>query len=96
FFPFCKTDSGLDHYRCQLKTASWQYFPEKQEMIFTISANRFLRGMVRLIVGACVQTAQGQMQLADIKNAMDQQTMLRKSLSAPPQGLFLTKVDYSF
>jgi len=94
FFPFCKTNSGLDAYHCALKTAFWEILPDAQGLIFHITANRFLRGMVRLIVGACVQTGIGQLSVADIKNALDKQQHLPKSLSAPPQGLFLTSILY--
>jgi tRNA pseudouridine38-40 synthase len=94
FFPFCKTDSGLEHYRCTLREA---YREEKEHMlVFHIVSNRFLRGMVRLIVGACVQVAAGQLALADIQTALEDQTPLQKSLSAPPQGLFLTDIQYPY
>lgn len=94
FFPFCKTNSGLEAYHCTLKAAHWEILPDARGLIFHISANRFLRGMVRLIVGASVQVGVGQLSFADIKNALDQQIHLPKSLSAPPQGLFLTDVKY--
>jgi len=96
FFPFCKTDSGLEHYHCALKAAFWQKHPEEHQWVFHITANRFLRGMVRLIVGACVQVGRGQLQVADVKTALEEQKPLKKSLSAPPQGLFLTDVKYPF
>lgn len=94
FFPFCKSDSGLDHYRCELKAAFWEPRPEEHRWIFHITANRFLRGMVRLIVGASIQVGRGQLQVADIQSALEEQKPLKKSLSAPPQGLFLTEVKY--
>lgn len=94
FFPFCKTDSGLDAYHCTMKRATWERLPDTQGLVFQITANRFLRGMVRLIVGACVQTAVGQLKVADVQEALEKQQYLRKSLSAPPQGLFLTDVRY--
>ncbi|MFN0216445.1 MAG: tRNA pseudouridine(38-40) synthase TruA [Saprospiraceae bacterium] len=96
FFPFCKSDSGLEHYNCNLKAAFWQQRPEEHQWHFNITANRFLRGMVRLIVGACVQAGRGQLDLVDVKKALDQQLPLKKSLSAPPQGLFLTDVKYPY
>lgn len=94
FFPFCKSNSGLEHYNCVLKSAFWEQRPDDQEWVFHIRANRFLRGMVRLIVGACVQVGRGQLQVDDIKNALEAQKSLKKSLSAPPTGLFLTDVKY--
>jgi tRNA pseudouridine38-40 synthase len=96
FFPFCKTHSGVDSYKCDLKSARWEYLPEAHLLLFHITANRFLRGMVRLIVGACVQAGIGQITVEDVKTALDQQKMLKKSLSVPPQGLFLTDVKYPY
>lgn len=96
FFPFCKSDSGLEHYACALKAAYWEQRPDEHQWVFHISANRFLRGMVRLIVGASVQVGNGQLLLSDIRAALDEQKTLKKSLSAPPQGLFLTDVKYPF
>jgi len=96
FFPFCKSDSGLEHYTCELKSAYWEQRPEEHRWIFHITANRFLRGMVRLIVGACVQVGRGQLSLSDVQRALDDQVPLKKSLSVPPQGLFLTDVRYRY
>ncbi len=96
FFPFCKSDSGLEHYACTLKTAFWEQRPDVYQWIFHITANRFLRGMVRLIVGASIQVGRGQLAVADVKAALEEQNTLKKSLSAPPHGLFLTDVKYPF
>lgn len=96
FYPFCKTDSGLEHFNCDLRAAFWEQNPETHQWIFHITANRFLRGMVRLIVGACIQVGRGQLQISDIQEALETQKPLKKSLSAPPQGLFLTDVKYPF
>lgn len=96
FFPFCKTHSGVEHYACALTASHWVAMPEEQRLEFHVSANRFLRGMVRLIVGACVQVGQGKLQVADIRRAMDAQAMLKKSWSVPPQGLALNGVKYPY
>lgn len=94
FFPFCKTDSGTEGYTCTLESAQWVHSPDTQRLIFHITANRFLRGMVRLVVGACINAGMGKIQVEDVKAALDTQKMLKKSLSVPPQGLFLTAVEY--
>jgi tRNA pseudouridine38-40 synthase len=94
FYPFCKTHSGVDHYRCQLMEARWEYVADQHQFIFHISANRFLRGMVRLIVGACMQVGIGQLTLEDVRKALNEQTHLPKSWSVPPDGLFLTDIQY--
>jgi tRNA pseudouridine38-40 synthase len=94
FLPFCKTDSGTEGYGCELKSAFWEHKPDEYRLIFHITANRFLRGMVRLIVGACVNAGLGKIEVADVQSALDEQKPLKKSLSVPPQGLFLTGVRY--
>ena len=94
FTPFCKTNSDAKTMKCQLSRAEWVF--EGDQAVFYISANRFLRGMVRLIVGACVNVGLGQMSLDDLKKAMDEQSPLIKSYSVPPTGLFLTEVKYPF
>lgn len=94
FFPFCKTNSGAEHYRCQLTGARWEYRPDEQRLVFYISANRFLRGMVRLIVGACIQAGTGQLSIDAIQKALDTQTALPKNLSVPADGLYLTAIQY--
>ena len=94
FLPFCKTDSGVDSYVCQMKHAGWEHLPAQHRMVFHVTANRFLRGMVRLVVGACMNVGLGKIDLEDIQAALDQQQRLKKSLSVPPQGLFLTDVKY--
>ena len=96
FSPFCKTDSGTEGYDCEMKTAFWEYQPDAYRLIFYITANRFLRGMVRLIVGACVNAGLGKIETGDVKSALDEQKPLKKSLSVPPQGLFLTGVKYPY
>jgi tRNA pseudouridine38-40 synthase len=94
FAPFCKTHSDAKTMKCQLSHAEWIF--EGNKAVFHISANRFLRGMVRLIVGACVNVGLGQMRLEDLKKAMDEQSPLVKSYSVPPTGLFLTEVKYPY
>jgi tRNA pseudouridine38-40 synthase len=94
FFPFCKTDSSTEGYGCEMKMAFWEYKPEEYRLVFHITANRFLRGMVRLIVGACINAGLGKIRIEEVKSALDDQKPLKKSLSVPPQGLFLTGVKY--
>ncbi len=94
FAPFCKTNSDAQTMRCELSEASWVF--TKNGAVFTIASNRFLRGMVRLVVGACVNVGLGQLDLADVKHALDTQTPLIKSYSVPPTGLFLSRIIYPF
>ncbi len=96
FLPFCKTDGGNDHYRCAIRLARWQYLSSEEQLVFHIAANRFLRGMVRLIVGTCLGVGNGTLSLEAVQQALEEQIPLTKALSAPAQGLALTDVRYPY
>jgi len=92
FAPFCKTNSDAFTMQCQLREARWDF--AEGEWTFHISANRFLRGMVRLIVGMCLRVGEGKLSLEELRRAMDNQERLPKPWSAPAAGLYLSKVEY--
>lgn len=96
FFPFCKTNSDVKTMKCEMKKAVWVLDEKNQKMVFYISANRFLRGMVRLIVGMCLNVGLGKISLKEVREALENQTRLKKNLSVPPQGLFLTEIKYPY
>lgn len=102
FAPFCKTHSDARTMRCDLRRSEWVVAEAQPgaaaaepEFHFHIAADRFLRGMVRLIVGACVQHALGRLSLGELQAAMAAQTPLPRPLSVPADGLYLTEVRYS-
>ncbi len=95
FQPFCKSNHDAKTLQCALTRSEWQQADE-HNLTFHISANRFLRGMVRLIVGMCLNVGLNKITLNDVKTALDQQVLLQKSWSVPPEGLFLTEVRYPF
>lgn len=95
FYPFCKSDHDAKTLRCELSRSEWVQ-NTSQHLAFHITANRFLRGMVRLIVGMCLNVGLGKLTLLEVKDALNKQTLLPKSWSVPPEGLFLTAVQYPF
>lgn len=94
FFPFCKTGHDAKTMKCQLYRSEWVYHEQKGELHFHISANRFLRGMVRLIVGMSVNVGLQKLTLEEVTTALQNQNRLSQSLSVSPAGLFLTEVAY--
>lgn len=96
FFPFCKSNTDVKTMICKLQRAEWEEVEAGQKLIFHIAADRFLRGMVRLIVGMCLNIGTEKITLAEVKQAMDTQKRLPKSLSVAPHGLFLTDIRYPF
>lgn len=94
FKPFCKTRSDAHTYRCTLTEATWHN--EGGQWRFRITANRFLRGMVRLVVGACLNVGRGKLDLDALIEAMDTQEPLKRPFAVPAQGLFLTDIHYPY
>ena len=93
FFPFCISNSGTGNYEVDIHECKWAA-PVEGHLVLTITANRFLRGMVRLITGMCVNFAIGQITLEEVRQSLSDQTLLPKSLSIPAHGLYLTEVVY--
>lgn len=92
FKPFCKTGSDAEHFRCALTESLWTF--DKDGAIYSIKANRFLRGMVRLTVGACLNAGLGKITLQELRQSLDQQTPLPHAWSVPAEGLYLENVRY--
>lgn len=96
FYPFCKTHHDSQTYRCELKRSEWVPGPDGFSLSYHIAANRFLRGMVRLIVGMCLNVGTGKLELDTVRRALDEQSRLQRSTSAPPEGLYLRDIRYPF
>jgi tRNA pseudouridine38-40 synthase len=96
FYPFCKTHHDAQTYRCTLQRSEWILHPDGQSMSYHIAANRFLRGMVRLIVGMCINVGLEKLSLNTVRQALEEQTRLERSTSAPPEGLYLRDIRYPF
>ncbi|MBB6609492.1 tRNA pseudouridine(38-40) synthase TruA [Pontibacter sp. Tf4] len=92
FTTFSKVKGDTKHYRCNMYEAHWQQ--QGDELTFTIRANRFLRGMVRLIVGALVDVGRGKLTIAQFEQMIASQDRSQASGAAPSEGLYLARVEY--
>jgi len=92
FTTFSKVKGDTLHYRCQMLAANWQQ--TGPDLLFTIKANRFLRGMVRLVVGTLLDVGTGKISVAAFKEIIAAQDRRQASGAAPAAGLFLTQVTY--
>jgi tRNA pseudouridine38-40 synthase len=92
FTTFSKVKGDTLHYRCTITQAHWRQ--EGDLLIFTIKANRFLRGMVRLVVGTLLDVGKGKLTVAQFREAIERQDRKLASGAAPAEGLFLHKVEY--
>lgn len=93
FINFCIPDPNQNlTTECDLKESKWH---EEDEMIvYTISANRFLRHMVRRLVGSMVQVASGRQTTEWFQDLLDGEAVKQKGHSAPSHGLYLDFVAY--
>ena len=63
-------------------------------LIFTVKANRFLRNMVRAIVGTMLDIGQEKIEPEKIKDIIESKNRSNAGYSVPPNGLFLTHIGY--
>jgi len=94
FGPFCKTTSDAKTMYCQIMEACWLFDRDHDSYEFHISANRFLRGMVRLIAGASLQVGLGKMNMVELREALVNQQPLSKPWAVPAEGLYLKSILY--
>jgi tRNA pseudouridine38-40 synthase len=92
FTSFSKVKGDTLHYRCQMHAAFWQ--ETEHGLRFTIRANRFLRGMARLVVGTLLDVGSGKISPRDFQDILAAQDRRRASGAAPAAALFLTQVTY--
>lgn len=96
FFPFCKSNNDASTMECQLYRSEWEWDPVEKKAVYHIAANRFLRGMVRLIVGMCLNVGAGKLKIETVEAALNSQHLLQPSSSAPAHGLALTEIRYPY
>ncbi len=92
FRSFCKAKSEVNHHRCTIYHNRWFY--RDALLVYEISANRFLHGMVRTIVGAMVELGRGKFSLDDFIHGVESRDRKCMPFSAPAQGLILEEVRY--
>lgn len=99
FQSFSKVNTDVNTFDCTIFEAYWTRSETKQEenkLIFTISANRFLRNMVRSIVGTLVNIGLHKITLADFKTIIESKNREKAGFSVPAHGLYLTKIEYPY
>ncbi len=93
FTSFSKTKTDTKTNLCQVTRAEWEEL-ESGVWRFTITANRFLRNMVRAIVGTLVEVGRGRMTVDDFRHVIEQKDRCRAGESVPAHGLFLVDIQY--
>lgn len=94
FECFSKTHTDVFTFNCKITEANWQLNNDK--LVFTISANRFLRNMVRAIVGTLINIGLGKIEVEEIRAIIESKNRGKAGFSVPAHGLYLTKVTYPY
>lgn len=94
FESFNKKGSDPKHFICNLQRAEW--LRTEVGYTFHITANRFLYGMVRALVGTLLEVGAGKLSIADFETIIQRKNRQAAKRSAPPDGLFLSRVRYPY
>lgn len=92
FQCFSRSRTDVKTYICRIDEAYWQ--EEDELLIFHVTANRFLRNMVRAIVGTMLEIGQGKKEIQDLRRIIESKDRTQAGASAKAEGLHLTRVSY--
>ena len=96
FTSFAKLNSNNKTNICDVRWAEWRRDAEDESLlVFTIRADRFLRNMIRALVGTLVDVGRGKLSVEEFCNILHAKDLSLSSSSAPAQGLFLSNVRYN-
>lgn len=92
FESFSKVKTEVFTFDCDITQAVWTQ--NGNELTFSITANRFLRNMVRAIVGTLIEVGTGKKTVTDFREIIESKNRSKAGLSVPAKGLFLTAIKY--
>ncbi|MFQ3577312.1 MAG: tRNA pseudouridine(38-40) synthase TruA [Cytophagales bacterium] len=92
FGCFCKSNSDAEHFLCDIFECNWKQ--EGELILFHVAANRFLRGMVRAMVGTFLDVGQKKISVSQFEEIIKSGDRTRAGRNVPPEGLTLEEVIY--
>ncbi len=92
FKCFSRSNTDVKTYNCDIMEATWR--KEHNTLIFSITANRFLRNMVRAIVGTMIEIGLGKITIEQFHEIIKSQDRTNAGASVPGHALYLTKIEY--
>ena len=96
FTSFAKLHTDAKTNICRVTRAEWIPTPGGRGMTFVITADRFLRNMVRAVVGTLVEVGRGKLSPAGFSDIIEARDRCAAGTSMPPQALFLARVTYPY
>jgi len=92
FQCFSKSNTDVKTYYCDIMQADWEIVGD--ELQFTIKANRFLRNMVRAIVGTLINIGVGKLDVSDMHTIIQSKSRSEAGFSVPARALYLSEIIY--
>ncbi len=92
FQSFSKVKTEVNNFICNIKSAGWKI--DNDSLVFCVTANRFLRGMIRALVGTLLEVGLGNISLNEFQKVIEIKDRTKAGRAVPPDGLFLTAVQY--
>jgi tRNA pseudouridine38-40 synthase len=94
FSCFSKSNTQVKTNNCKITRAEW--VRKDDSLVFFISADRFLRNMVRAIVGTCLMVGRKEIEPEGIRQIIESKNRSNAGTSVPACGLYLTEVKYPY
>lgn len=92
FTSFSKRNTQVKTFMCSIAHSEWH--AEGDALVYQVRANRFLRGMIRGLVGTMVKLGRGQISVDEFRGIIEAKDCTKADFSTPPQGLFLARVIF--
>lgn len=92
FTSFSKKNTQVKTFNCTILKSEW--FLQDNLTVYNVEANRFLRGMVRGLVGTMLKVGTGKISIGEFRGIIESKDCTKADFSVPPHGLFLLKVRY--
>jgi tRNA pseudouridine38-40 synthase len=92
FTTFAKRNTQVKTFRCTIFESTWE--EDGPCLVYRVRANRFLRGMVRGLVGTMMQVGRGKLDVAAFDGILEKRNNQLADFSAPGHGLFLHQVSF--
>ncbi len=95
FTSFSKKNCQVNNFKCFIESSGWE-INQRGVLVYSITANRFLRGMVRALVATMLQAGRGIISLSEFEAIFHAEKIASANFSTPAHGLFLEKVNFPF
>ncbi len=92
FSTFSKRNTQVKTFNCRIRESWWE--ETEGRIVYHVSANRFLRGMVRGLVGTMLRVGRGKLTLEEFRGVIESRDCTRADFAVPPEGLCLMQVEY--